>query len=81
MVPHATSLVLVSPHLVKAPVAIGNETFVDDDESEEMGLMDLCLIECTICKSVSWNELLLKAAFLNCFSDGWKSKSSLAVKN
>jgi hypothetical protein len=40
--PHATSLVRVSPLLVKAPVVIGIETFVDDDESEDMGLMDLC---------------------------------------
>lgn len=41
---------------------------------------DLHFIACTICKSVLWYELLLQAAFLKCFSDGYESKSYLTVK-
>ncbi len=68
----------MSPFLVKAPAVTGKVTV---DEGEEIGRVALHFIECTICKKVLWNELLLKAAFLKCFSDGHESKSSLALKN
>jgi hypothetical protein len=65
MAPHATSFVLVSPLYVKAP-----QVAKDNGKIGETGIINMCLIECMMCRSVSWIELHFDAAFLQCFRDG-----------